>query len=113
MVLSPHTVLFAICTVWGQRWNHPIACADSAPTTKSVGLSDFQNTLLASCAWGPFHYDPQTLSTPGWPDERLQHGQELRHLGGGRDGVVGRRMMTLEAHDDPQTCGTKRLEGVF
>jgi len=38
MVLSPHTALFATCTVWGQRWNHPIVCTDSSPTTKSVGV---------------------------------------------------------------------------
>src|SRR5438309_1153774 len=38
MVLSPHTALFAPCTVWDQRWNHPIVCTDASPTTKSVGL---------------------------------------------------------------------------
>jgi hypothetical protein len=38
MVLSPHTALCAPCTVGGQRWNHPLVCTDSSPTTKSVGL---------------------------------------------------------------------------
>src|SRR6266704_4458832 len=37
-MVSPHTVLFAPYTVWDQRWNHPIVCLDSSPTTKSVGL---------------------------------------------------------------------------
>ena len=37
-MLSPHTVLFATYTVWGQRWNHLIVCTDSSSTTKSVGL---------------------------------------------------------------------------
>src|SRR2546422_956414 len=37
-MVSPHTVLFALYTVWDQRWNHPIVCLDSSPTTKSVGL---------------------------------------------------------------------------
>src|SRR5438128_2591784 len=44
MVLSPHTALFATCTVWDQRWNHPIVCTDTSPTTKSVGLSHVQVT---------------------------------------------------------------------
>src|SRR6266702_2540834 len=39
-MVSPHTVLFAPYTVWDQRWNHPIVCLDSSPTTKSVGLRD-------------------------------------------------------------------------
>src|SRR5215813_13596760 len=43
MGLSPHTALFATCTVWGQRWNHPSVCTDSSPTTKSVGVSSFEH----------------------------------------------------------------------
>src|SRR5712692_1761583 len=74
MVLSPHTALFAPCTVWGQRWNHPIVCTDSSPTTKSVGLSDFlyapvplpRMLSLAHSSgghptkWGRFVVDPLT-----------------------------------------------------
>src|SRR5262249_23516513 len=45
MVLSPHTALFAISTVWGQRWNQPIVCTDFSPTTKSVGLRQMDHDL--------------------------------------------------------------------
>ena len=42
----------AVCYIhsMGQRWNHPIVCTDSSPTTKSVGLRIFHHTNLLCAA---------------------------------------------------------------
>src|SRR5262252_10611290 len=55
----------AVCYIhsMGQRWNHPIVCTDSSPTTKSDRIRDFQVLTVVSST-SPGLCAPQPCPAP-------------------------------------------------
>jgi len=78
-VLSPHTALFAPCTVWGQRWNHPIVCTDSSPTTESDGIRNIVKNYYRKTnkvvARSKREANPKAVTEHPQPEAVMEHPQ--------------------------------------